>query len=204
LGGRHACVSHAGLLAGGRLCHGVAVSLVCDRLDGGSNLAIDRSATMIEMASRRNAALVASGRASFRTVALPAADFGTTRFDKIFAVHVPVLLRGSPDKELAKVRRHLAPDGRFYLPYQPPRPEQARQIAEALTSVLTKHGFTIARTVIEDLSARRVGCVMRCLTGENFRLLSGQARRCAASAPGGGVGRAHVLNRFLETTPPTS
>lgn len=140
--------------------HGVAVALVCDRLDSGSILAIDRSATMIEMARRRNAGHVASGVASFRTVALHTADFGAARFDKIYAIHVPVFLRGDPGKELAKVRQHLAPDGRFYLPYQPLRPEQAEQTAGALTSVLTRHGFTVARTVIEDLSTARVGCVI--------------------------------------------
>ena len=35
---------------------GVAVSLVCERMDGGSIVAIDRSVKMIEMAKKRNAA----------------------------------------------------------------------------------------------------------------------------------------------------
>lgn len=41
--------------------HGVAVSLVCKKLDGGTILAIDRSARMVEMARRRNARYAAAG-----------------------------------------------------------------------------------------------------------------------------------------------
>jgi len=41
--------------------HGVAVSLIAERLDGGVVLAIDRSPRMIEAATRRNAARIAAG-----------------------------------------------------------------------------------------------------------------------------------------------
>jgi len=40
--------------------HGVAVSLVCERLDGGRVMAIDRAPKMMAMAKRRNRALVYS------------------------------------------------------------------------------------------------------------------------------------------------
>src|SRR5262245_3716898 len=43
--------------------HGVAVSLVCERLTSGRITAIDRSPKMIEMATRRNRRHIAAGRA---------------------------------------------------------------------------------------------------------------------------------------------
>src|SRR6266545_3463959 len=63
--------------------HGVAVSLVCERLTSGRITAIDRSKKMIEMAARRNREHVAGGRAVLKTVALEKADFGDERFDKV-------------------------------------------------------------------------------------------------------------------------
>src|SRR5215218_8176925 len=64
--------------------HDVAVSLVCEKLDGGTITAIDRSAKMIEMARKRNADHVDSGVASFQTASLGQADLGDARFDKVF------------------------------------------------------------------------------------------------------------------------
>ena len=55
--------------------HGVAVSLVCERLTSGRITAIDRSQKMIEMAARRNREHVAAGRAVLKTAALEQADF---------------------------------------------------------------------------------------------------------------------------------
>ena len=56
--------------------HGVAVSLVCERLTSGRITAIDRSKKMIEMAARRNREHVAGGRAVLKAAALEKADFG--------------------------------------------------------------------------------------------------------------------------------
>src|SRR5215217_5983586 len=68
--------------------HGVAVSLVCERLTSGRITAIDRSKKMIEMATRRNREQIAGGRAVLKTAALEKADFGNERFDKVFAFNV--------------------------------------------------------------------------------------------------------------------
>jgi cyclopropane fatty-acyl-phospholipid synthase-like methyltransferase len=81
--------------------HGVAVGLICERLEGGSVLAIDRSAKMIAAAERRNAEHVAAGRATFRAAALHEADLGEGLFDKVLGIHVGVFPRGDPARELA-------------------------------------------------------------------------------------------------------
>src|SRR5690606_12346615 len=50
--------------------HGVAVSLVCEKLETGKIVAIDRSLKMIEMARKRNADYIDIGTASFQAVSL--------------------------------------------------------------------------------------------------------------------------------------
>lgn len=54
--------------------HGVAASLVCERLGSGRLAAIDRSHMMIEMAERRNRKHISSGKAIFETVSLEEAS----------------------------------------------------------------------------------------------------------------------------------
>jgi ubiquinone/menaquinone biosynthesis C-methylase UbiE len=90
--------------------HGVAATLVCERLDGGFLTAVDRSAKMIEAASRRNAEHVAAGRAEFLVAALEDLDLGERRFDKVFAVRVGLFHR-DPERARSLVKPWLAPGG---------------------------------------------------------------------------------------------
>ncbi len=132
--------------------HGVAVSLACERLDGGSIVAIDRSPKMIAMASARNTDHVAAGRASFQTVALRDADFGAASFDKVLAVHVGVFLRGEPARELRVIEGFRSPGGRLHVVFQAFTEAEVPATAERLTAVLTRHGFAVAEVLVEDRS----------------------------------------------------
>jgi ubiquinone/menaquinone biosynthesis C-methylase UbiE len=140
--------------------HGVAVSLVCERLAAGTVLGVDRSAKMIEMAARRNADHVAAGRASFQVAALHEADLGDALFDVVYAIHVPVLLRGDPGRELAIVRAHLAPGGRFALPFQPIDPATTEPTVHRLAGMLEAGGFTVVERHVAELESGRAGCVV--------------------------------------------
>src|SRR5918997_1691378 len=99
--------------------HGVAATLVCERLEGGHLTAIDRSAKMIEAATRRNAACIEAGRAEFLVADLEELDLGERRFDKIFAVRVGLFHR-EPERAHALAERWLAPGGRLFAFFDPP------------------------------------------------------------------------------------
>jgi ubiquinone/menaquinone biosynthesis C-methylase UbiE len=90
--------------------HGVAATMVCDRLETGRLTAIDRSEKVVEVAARRNAAHVEAGRAEFFVATLEDADLGERRFDKIFAVRVGLFHR-EPARAHALAGSWLVPGG---------------------------------------------------------------------------------------------
>ena len=100
--------------------HGVAATLVCERLEGGRLTAVDRSPKMVETARRRNAAYVEGGSAEFLVAALEDLDLGDRRFDTIFAVRVGLFHR-EPDRARALAHRWLAPGGAVFAFFDPPR-----------------------------------------------------------------------------------
>ena len=141
---------------------GVAVALVCERLTGGRIVAIDRSATAIARAARRNADNIATGRAVLRTAALeqltPAdlPDAGA-RFDKAFAMNVNLFWTRSPARELDLLRTLLAPGAALYLFYgygSPPGAPAVQRVPGPLVDHLAEHGFTT-----ETITGPGVVCV---------------------------------------------
>ena len=82
--------------------HGVAVSLVCERLDGGRITAVDRSPKMIAMAQKRNRAY--AGKARFVTAGIEEANLGDETYDKVLAVHVAALHKRGPALDAVRNR----------------------------------------------------------------------------------------------------
>jgi ubiquinone/menaquinone biosynthesis C-methylase UbiE len=99
--------------------HGVAATLVCERLDEGRLTAVDRSPKMIEAATRRNAAYVDSGTAEFLVASLEDLDLGDRRFDTVFAVRVGLFHR-EPERARSLVEAWLAPGGEVFAFFDPP------------------------------------------------------------------------------------
>ena len=94
--------------------HGVAATLVCERLEEGHLTAIDRSAKMIQAATRRNEAYVEAGRAEFLVAPLEDLDLGDRCFGKIFAVRVGLFYR-EPERARSIAERWLAPGGEVFV-----------------------------------------------------------------------------------------
>ena len=132
--------------------HGVAVSLVCERLRSGSITAVDRSRKMTEMASERNREHGAKAR--FVTGSIEQVNLGGETYDKAFAIHVAVLHRPGP--ALEAVRERLRPGGFLHIFSQAPGWSDHRdpeKFAAELAVTLEGGGFERARTSVARTGA---------------------------------------------------
>jgi predicted O-methyltransferase YrrM len=116
---------------------GVSVSFVCGQLAAWRITAIERSATAIQRATKRNAAHVASGEAVFQHLDLANVDLvrralSGQRFDKVFAVNINLFWVRLADAELQLIKDLLRPGGVVHLVYETPGEEQASRVANSL------------------------------------------------------------------------
>jgi SAM-dependent methyltransferase len=135
--------------------HGVAITLVCERLDGGHVVGIDRSEKMVAAASARNAGFIEQGIASCRKATFPDAGLDEGALDKIFAFHVAAFWR-RPNEMLAATRALLAPGGSLHLFNKAPgwkRSEEATAFADDLSAVLRTAGFAPEPPVVAQLAS---------------------------------------------------
>jgi trans-aconitate methyltransferase len=142
----------------------VSVSLVCERLAGGHITAIDRSATAVQRASRRNAAHVASGKASFHQLDLAQVELvrrtlGGRRFDKAFAVNLNLFWVRPADAELRLIGELLVPGGVLRLVYEAPGRDRADQVERTVTAALARNGFAATARTGSSPS-------LRCISGQ--------------------------------------
>jgi SAM-dependent methyltransferase len=134
--------------------NGGAAALVAGRLVSGRILAIDRSATMIAAAERRQV-----GRAEFRTVSFERADFGDARFDKVFSVNVSMFWK-PPGDAVGAVRELLAPGGLLYVFHQPPVAAKNHEVSAKATALLQQQGFTVRDLLAKDMEPAPCVCII--------------------------------------------
>jgi ubiquinone/menaquinone biosynthesis C-methylase UbiE len=140
--------------------HGVAASLVCERLTSGRYTGVDRSQKMIDMATTRNRRYVEAGTATFETAAFEDLELGEERFDEIFAVHVAAFWT-RPERVLGAVHRFLAPQGKLHLFHQTPGWKRADREAFVATvgSVLQAHGLSVEQVLVGDVKPAPTVCL---------------------------------------------
>lgn len=142
--------------------HGVAVTLICERLRDGSMTAFDRSVKMIAATRARNEMHLAEGRLELIAAPLQDVDLPERSFDKALAVNFSGFRQGV-GAALATVRDSLVPGGRIFVIDQPPSwkdRDQPRAVAEQRRRALDDAGFTPESELIEELPPAAAVCVI--------------------------------------------
>lgn len=129
--------------------HGVAVSVMCSQITTGHVLAIDRSAAMTAMATRRNSAHIAAGKATIRAGSLSDVDLGPHPFDCVLAINVPIVTR-SP--EIDRVTSQLTAGGELHVVMQSPPGSSLKFGAAEIGDALEHHNLTVT-----DLTTTSIG-----------------------------------------------
>lgn len=121
---------------------GVAARLIAARLADGELVALDRSATAIAAAVKRNAEVVANGTVRFLTAAIADVDPAVLgRFHKVFAVNVNLFWVRPARRELHLIGQLLEPGGELVLCYEPPGSQRLDRLVTAVAEHLAAAGY---------------------------------------------------------------
>ena len=133
---------------------GIWAELLAAKLSTGHLTAIDRSATMIQKAEKRNSRYVSQGlitciNTSFADAALP-----QHHFDKVVAFNVSLFWK-KPSEELKILRDILSPSGKLYLFHQAPY-DLTKDAAKPILENLKGIGFHTSDIQLKNTSATNV------------------------------------------------
>jgi len=122
--------------------HGVLVALVADRVTTGTVVGVDRSATMIAAATRRNGPAVDAGRVRLLSASLTDAELPAHTFDVVVSFNVRAFWT-PPAPEWDVVGRVLAPDGRVVVACSLMDPGAADAVTDAVRRLGGSRGFAL-------------------------------------------------------------
>jgi SAM-dependent methyltransferase len=141
--------------------HGLTLSALAARLEGGKAIGIDRSAKMVAAAAARNAAALEAGTIELREGRFERLEPAAGAFDAVIAFHVADFWR-RPGRLLPRARRLLGAGGALYLFNQLPGWRQRSDplgFAEQVGEILAGHGLDPAPPLIEPVGGRVAVCV---------------------------------------------
>jgi len=139
---------------------GVAMALVCARLDSGHITGMDRSTTAITRAEKRLRRYLDEGVADLQHRDLAGFHGDGRAFDEVFAINVNVFWTGAGEPEASRLRELVADDGVVRLFYETPDGVPDDRASTGTRAVLARAGFDCRAEVIEGVL---------CVTGRPLR-----------------------------------
>jgi trans-aconitate methyltransferase len=138
---------------------GYAAELICERLEKGRLLAIDRSESGVDRTKRRCADAIAAGTLTVRHIDLATLRVPIKRLDRAFAFNVNLFWVRDCEAEVALLHERISPGGALYLFYEVTPVVDVPVIVEKASAALVKAGFRVA--VVESKKPAVIGLVGR-------------------------------------------
>lgn len=141
---------------------GVATQLICEKLQTGKMLAMDRSAIMTAMAASLNGNALKRHVLKLYTGLLSDEGFPAGTFDKVFAINVSLFWTDT-NAELKRIQAKLKQGGTFYLFHQPPLTtdrQAAQAFAEKMLPQIKGAGFENVSVIYKALKPVPVVCLV--------------------------------------------
>ena len=138
---------------------GYAAELICERLEKGKLLAIDRSESGVDRTKRRCAAFIEAGRLTVRHIDLATLRVPVKRLDKVFAFNVNLFWVRDCEAEVALLHERISPGGGIYLFFEVTEITEVPRIVEKASAALVKAGFRVA--VVESKKPAVIGLIGR-------------------------------------------
>ena len=122
--------------------HGVLVSLLAGQLSTGCVVGVDRSATMIAAASRRNQAELDRGRVRLQATTLADADLTGAEFDLVASFNVRAFWT-PPAPEWDVVSQALTPSGRVLVAFSLMQADLLATVEDGVRRLAGERGLVV-------------------------------------------------------------
>lgn len=136
---------------------GYAAELICERLEKGRLLAIDRSESGVDRTKRRCRPFVDAGRLTVRHIDLATLRVPIKRLDRAFAFGVNLFWVRECQDELGLIYDRLSPGCSLYLFYDTSRTDDMPTILERASGALVEAGFRVS--VVDSKQPPVVGLI---------------------------------------------
>jgi cyclopropane fatty-acyl-phospholipid synthase-like methyltransferase len=138
---------------------GLLLEIMAASIETGSITAVDKSASMIRQASKRNQSFIGKKKITLIEGAFTDVKLPEGKYDKIVAFNVSAFFLKDPVNELKRVRLLLKKGGQFFLFYQPAG-NNHQALAEKAAVILQQHGFSTSPIIFQKMETGTAFCLI--------------------------------------------
>jgi ubiquinone/menaquinone biosynthesis C-methylase UbiE len=155
--------------------NGRLISKMLPKLSRGKVCGIDISGEMVELAYKNNAKWASNGKLEIRKASIADIHYPDNYFDKVFTCNT-IYFWPEPGKNIAEVKRVLAPSGEFFCAFRDKELMQGKSSAVTENRDIFQNLYhrNEAQQLFEEAGFQQVNLKTRSSNGETYCIVSGR------------------------------